>query len=238
MKTILARRTPLATKTLALALLTSLAFVKPVQAQNIDTTPSWNHHTGLFSWGEPQGSTYGQVFTATDQDQCLESFTFFLEQDNGASSNIPYRAFVYAWDGTKPTGPALFKSKLRSTGVLPSNSYTHITVNPGMIKLTTGQQYVCFFSTAGVQDGKNLHAGFGVLVQNGNPVDAYNGGNWVTQNGMKLSDVLATPWFQPGSQGQGQDFAFRATFCKNTMGAHPPQDAADTPEAGDDAGTP
>lgn len=160
------------------------ALLKPARADTILSTETAFAASpdiiGLF--GEAGTATYGQTFTTPLTDTFLNDFTFYVNH-NGGAAPTPFDAFVYAWDGTKATGPQLFGSGplpfvATGTGSVP------FTVNTGSIALTGGSQYVAFFSASnrfdGVDDGTNT---FDYVSDN----DAYTGGSFVFFNNSDFS---------------------------------------------------
>ncbi len=104
----------------------------------IDTNPFWNGTSYISSFGYPDTATYGQVITApTNGDVALQSFSF---QMNMTDSACAFRGYVYAWDGTKATGPALFKGPIQTT--LGSGAYEKIDFKAEGVILTPGAQCV------------------------------------------------------------------------------------------------
>lgn len=92
-----------------------LALASPVQAiPTLDTLTTWNGITTIGSFGEPNTATYGQTFTVMGPETHLDSFTFLIN-DLENPDVIDFQEFVYAWDGTRITGPALFSSSNLST---------------------------------------------------------------------------------------------------------------------------
>src|SRR5262245_24682580 len=120
-------------RTLGLMLGTMAVFLGGTQyasAGFINTVPSWNGSSSIAPFGEPQTSTYGQTFTATNAlGTQLDSFSFFLK--NVASSNTTFTAHVAAWDGLKATGPILYSSaaNLIPVGPVSASGFTQFTFN-------------------------------------------------------------------------------------------------------------
>ena len=69
----------------------------------IDTTPAWNGTASIAAWGVPNTATYGQTFTATDQQRRLLGFTFYLQNFSGTAPK--YQAAVYEWNMPRPGLP-------------------------------------------------------------------------------------------------------------------------------------
>jgi hypothetical protein len=98
------------------------------------------------NFGDDAASTYGQTVTAPEvaapgSPVVLTSFTFRMDLPAG----LVFRGFVYAWDGTKATGPELFQSPAVHTSGAGMESVTFATPE---IPVVAGQQYVIFASIA------------------------------------------------------------------------------------------
>lgn len=92
--------------------------------------------------GVPDTTTYGQVFTApTDGNTRLDSFSFYI-----SGSLLKAYGGLAAWTGTG-AGPELFASTAFKANF---SSFTQTTVDTGGIDLIAGEQYVVYFSTAGI----------------------------------------------------------------------------------------
>ena len=197
--------------TLGLLLAGGFCASLPSHAQTtIDTTPAWGGQSISF-WGEPDTATFGQTFTAPTGVISLSDFSFYLKDDTNGS-NIPYNAYVYAWDGSEATGSALYTSALSSTGTLGS-SFTKITTNTGAVAVTPGTQYVAFFSTSGVQEAgpPTKLADFGYVPGS---VTSTTGGSFVFLN----SGNDATQFTNPGGWSiDSNDLAFTADFKSNPV---------------------
>jgi hypothetical protein len=103
------------------------------------STPNGNYE---FPLGVPDTTTFGQVFTVPDDGNTrLDSFSFHI-------SGTLLKAYggVAAWTGTG-AGPALFASNPFKANY---TNFTQVTVNTGGLDLDAGQQYVVYFSTAGI----------------------------------------------------------------------------------------
>jgi hypothetical protein len=131
------------------------------------STPNGDSLTPL---GVPDTTTFGQVFTApADGNRRLDSFSFYL-------TGTLLQAFggVAAWTGTG-AGPALFTSAAFKANY---KNFTEIVVDTGGIDLLAGQQYVIYFSTAGIAG----NAGFDSM-EYGNGGSVFNGIAWDNAGG-------------------------------------------------------
>lgn len=137
-------------------------------------------------------ATIGQVITAPSGQGTLKSFTFEMLAPTG----LVFRPYVYAWDGTKATGPALYEGLDMHTA--DENAMQSFTVETGDVRVTPGAQYVLFLSASNdqAQDESTGFEGFlpialgyseGSLVEMNNGFDpqewtAPEASSWTTQN--------------------------------------------------------
>ncbi len=181
----------------ALALLTGLA--SPVQAQVIDLPPA----DAIFSpaFGRPGAATFGQTFTALTGYNRLDQLTFrFFESSNG--QDLSFRAYLYAWDGQKATGNALFASDLRSGSEFSTS--TAFTFSTGGVSVVGGQEYVAFVNASEHFANNGPIAAMSVQAS----VPSYSGGQgFFLNNGSNFSAVTQTPWVRLNG-----DLAFTASF--------------------------
>ena len=187
-----------------LALLASLILVAAAApaagaATTIDTTPG---DAAICAWGYPDTATYGQTVTAPSGDNVLRSFSFYVRTEG----TITYRAEVYAWDGTKATGSALFESPPRTVGPT-GGEFEEVETVTGGVPLTPGQQYVLFLSVS--KDYESNSRG-DVGCMRFNESSAYGGGEF---RGLNDSGDESR-WTSFGWSGwePGADLAFKATF--------------------------
>jgi hypothetical protein len=170
--------------------------------------------TGDWSiFGEPDTSTYGQTFTV-GSDHVLNSFSLFLDGTPTASFN--FEAYVYAWNGAEATGPALYTSSLQTFSGTPSGNPQEFAFNVGAINLTSGNQYVAFLSTAGVQDGGNNYA---LMPYSGTfGTDVLPDGQFVYYNtGNDFAALTSSAWDLNSSNSCCGDVWFKATFSDGAV---------------------
>jgi hypothetical protein len=118
-------------------------FAMPALAQtSIDTFATWDGSAYISSFGVPNTATYGQYITVASGSTALQSFSFKIGNCGAA---VTMRGEVYAWDGSKATGPALYESA--ATTIPASSAYQTVTFTPGGLTLPAGQ-YVLFASTS------------------------------------------------------------------------------------------
>jgi hypothetical protein len=190
----------------AIALSGALFVTGASAATVIDTVSGWNGTEDVSSWGGIPGTeVYGQSITAPVATSLLTGFSFKIRD---TTAPIAYNAFVYAWNGTSITGPALFSLNGQSVGgggsqnFLPVSFSTSVAVNPG-------SQYMLFLSTIGAPAG-DLDTNWGYRGD-----DVYAGGGFHFFNTTDFG-TLSTPW-ETFVGGGKDDLAFTATFDGTTV---------------------
>jgi hypothetical protein len=173
-----------------------IIFAASGRAQGINTISGWNGTSFISSFGVPDTATYGQTVTVGAGASPLKSFGFEIGY---CGADVTLRGSVYAWDGTKATGPSLYESP--GTTVTNSSAFQLVTFNVGDLSLAPGT-YVLFASTSNDQTGA-LHSGcqWGSVGNN----TAYAGGQFVfLNNGPDPAKWTTTQW-----SSIAQDLAFR-----------------------------
>lgn len=189
-------------------------------ASIIDTTGSWNGTDAVSSFGETDTATYGQTFTVTGPETVLDSFTFYLD-DYLNPDFVDFQAYVYAWDGSKASGSALYSSSALSTtnnGGL--GGFEAFTINTGGIDLADGLQYVAFFSASNLFDGSHGQARWGLPYN----ISPYSGGSFVyLNNGSNFGQITTNTWENFDSY---YDLAFTMNFSEPVVPVVPVPAAA------------
>lgn len=172
-----------------------ILFSAPAWAHTVlDTITTWNGTTYVQSFGVSNTATYGQVITVPATDTVLKDFSFEMN----LPSTVIFRGEVYAWDGTKATGPSLYESAPAHTS--GSGNFELITFTiPNGVALKAGQQYVIFASTSKDQATGSGTGSWGRI--------ASGTGFYYINNGSDSSQWTASAWTNYGS-----DLAYRATF--------------------------
>ncbi len=169
-----------------------------IVVSGIDTTPSWNGSQSVCCFGYPDTATYGQTITAPGSGASLQSFTFYMNQPASCS----FQGEVYAWDGTKATGAALWEGP--STQTTGSGTYEAITFTPGGVVLAPSTQYVIFASVSKLSGSGG--GSWGSIT-----TDVYSGGQFVfINNANDPSQWTSMPWTITWSTAQ--DLAFKVVF--------------------------
>jgi hypothetical protein len=110
---------------------------------------------------------------------------------------------VYAWDGTKATGSALYESKPKTIS-FSDGLFHKVGFRPTLVPVTPGAQYVIFASIDKDYEKctNSYEMGWGYIGS-----DVYSGGGFVYQNNAgDENQWTATPWNTFG----GADIAFKA----------------------------
>jgi hypothetical protein len=167
----------------------------------ISTYSSWNGSSVIEPFGCPDTTTYGQVITMPAGKTHLGKFHFsWINLDSGS---MVVRGEVYAWDGTKATGSALYESNPKTIS-FNDGLFHKVTFKATLVPVTPGAQYVIFASIDKdyEQCQNNYEVEWGFVGS-----DVYPGGNFVFQNNSgDESQWTATPWVDVGA-----DAAFKVS---------------------------
>ena len=193
------RRTSLFVTASAVAIAFAALGSNPAAA--ISTYSSWNGTDYINNFGCPDTTTYGQVITIPKGKTQLGKFHFSWKNLNSGSMVV--RGEVYAWDGTKATGSALYESNPRTIS-FNDFLFHRVTFKPTLVPVTPGAQYVIFASIdKDYEKCTNFYqVGWGYIGS-----DVYSGGGFVYQNNTgDENQWTTTPWNTFG----GIDIAFKA----------------------------
>lgn len=167
----------------AAALAAGLCWAGGAAAQNVDTRATAT--TTVYDFGPSQTQTYGQTITVPAGQSAITSFSFVM---SSVPDTFTFEGVIMAWDGTKATGPVLYRSALRSTtGATPQE----IIFTPGApVPVTPGQTYVLFASSV-----NGTGTGDGHWAAEPSP-GSYAGGQYVYTNGASEAD-WTVDWDMP-----------------------------------------
>jgi hypothetical protein len=181
----------------------------------INTIPSWDGETFAQFFGVPNTATYGQTINIAPGSAVVSSFGF--EIGNCINATLTFRGEIYAWDGTKATGPSLFESPVTTQAI--SSSFHLVTFNTGALTLPPGN-YVIFATTSRDQAGSFPQCQWGSLDAD----TVYPSGNHVfLNNGSDTSQWTSVAW---GTEPF--DLAFQVNLAPAPP---PPPPAASVPAA-------
>jgi uncharacterized protein with beta-barrel porin domain len=178
----------------------------PATAQNINTIGAWDGVSNVTPWDTTITETIGQTITPTSGQTKMSSFAFEVGETSGTTP-MEFQAFVYQWNnGTRSiSGPALFTSAVMTAPA--SLSYQLVSINTGSLALTSGVQYVLFFTTTSVTQASNAEYQFGHA-----PDSAYPAGTIVYSGSGQFSDLSSNPWGEAGVT-----LAFTALFNSSSL---------------------
>jgi hypothetical protein len=163
-----------------------LATTAALAEVSIDTITGWDGTSFISSFGVPDTATYGQTVLVAPGASPLSSFSFEI---GNCGAPVTLRGSVYAWDGTKASGPSLFTSGAQTIPV--ASTYQLVTFNAGSLTLPPGG-YVLFASTSQDQTGAPSSACRWGAISGNSP---YPYGQFVFQNnGTNTGMWTATPW--------------------------------------------
>jgi hypothetical protein len=191
-------RTPLPA---AGAVAVAFAVLGSSPAAAISTYKSWDGSQYVYPFGCPDTTTYGQVITVPKSKHTLSKFTFSWA-NYGATGSMVVRGEVYAWDGTKATGSAIFESSPKTISFGDSD-FHKVSFSP-TAPVTAGQ-YVIFATI-----DKDYEQCTGDYLLKWGLVDdsAYSKGTFVYQNNAgDEGQWTVTPW-----DTYGGDLAFKASL--------------------------
>ncbi|HVX90736.1 MAG TPA: hypothetical protein VHC20_03830 [Candidatus Paceibacterota bacterium] len=189
----------------------AVAVVISNPAWGIGTYKYWDGSNYIYPFGcnVPSPTTFGEVVTAPVGKSHLNKFTFSLKNFDGERGSMILRGFVYAWDGTKATGDALYESKGR-TIAFQDDAFHSESFNTGGVAVLSGSQYVIFASMGTTRKDygrctRPYNLGWGYIGE-----DVYTGGYFV------FSYDNRRRWTEPpGWEGLGpKDLAFEADFSR------------------------
>ena len=170
------------------ALAFALTAMAGTPASALNTSKDWDGSEDVTRFGCPDSTTYGQVITVGSKNT-LNNFGFSWLYVGTSGGSMVVRGEVYAWDGTKATGSALWESKPRKIAFIDSVFHTE-TFKTGPLPLTPDAQYVLFASIDkdfdecrnsyalgwGAVDGSTYKKGYFVYQNNSG-----NAANWTTE---------------------------------------------------------
>jgi hypothetical protein len=189
----------------------ALTLAAPASASapvTIGTTGGPGFRGGYEFGGGGSVASIGQVVTVPEGVTSLESFSLSPQ----VAPSFLFRAYVYAWNGSQTTGPALYESADLHA---PSEaSFQRLTLQTGGVAVTAGQQYVLFLSRSNEQAADEADTSgyaFQIVRSEGffEPPPYQEGGLVTLSNGYTPSDWGTQAW---SDFGFFYDAEFEATF--------------------------
>jgi hypothetical protein len=142
----------------------------------INTFKAYDQAVG--SLGCPNSTTYGETITVPAKKSSMTKFMYYMGGQAAAGQSMVVRGELYAWDGSKATGSAIFQTKKRTIAYADSLLHWETFKTRGAA-LTPGQQYVLFVSID--KDYEDCTGDYG-LTWGAADGSAYAGGQFVFQN--------------------------------------------------------
>jgi hypothetical protein len=204
----LGRFAVLACAVLATAALAGACPASSGAAVTIGTTEDPGFRGGYEFGGGESVASIGQVVTVPEGVTTLESFTLSPR----VAPSFLFRAYVFAWNNSETTGPALYESG--DLHAPSESSYQPLKVTTGGVLVTPGQQYVLFFSRSAEQAADEAdNNGYAVELVRSEEIfqpPPYQEGGLVTlSNGYAPSEWGTREW---SDFGFVFDTEFEATF--------------------------
>lgn len=152
----------------------------------------------------PDGlATWGQVITPPAGGGTLRRFILRA----ALPSTVVFRGAVYAWDGSRATGAALYESGPRTT---TSSAPQDVSFDVGGVTLVAGQTYVLFVSSA-----RDAGTGSGALFLHTS--DVVPGGAFVRQDSGTTSGLwTGASWEVLPTQDLAIAFQYAGTLASTT----------------------
>ena len=167
------------------------------QTADIDTYANWDSIGGVMAFGGGNIETFGQTFTVTSESE-LSSFSFYM----GCYYGDTFHTRIYAWDGTKITGDALFSAPGQTAPSDATQAYLQYSYSP-QIRLVPGD-YI-FFTTTSLNSSTTTGNCRLVYVN-----DVYASGTFVFlnhTNGLDFSELSSRAW-----TSMSGDIGFKMSF--------------------------
>jgi hypothetical protein len=164
------------------------------QHPTINTFPQYDQAVGTL--GCPNSTTYGETITVPANKKSITQFRYYMGGQAAAGQAEVVRGELYAWDGSKATGSALFQTKKRKIAYQDSLFHWEKFKTPG-VTVTPGQTYVLFVSID--KDFEKCTGNYG-LTWGATDGSAYPDGQFVFQNNTgDESQWTSAPWNPIGS---------------------------------------
>jgi hypothetical protein len=203
------------TRTIRTALpLAALLAAGTAGAQTISTLPAeYNFLADAYTGANYRYVGENFVVPGGPGNGFLKALTVGVEGWSGSPEQVQLRTFVYAWDGNRPTGSALYTSPIFSPPA--TRGFEWHTFAPN-VQLTVGGSYVFFLSGVGLPQPNDVT--FYGIAQRGTTVqDAYVPGIRVNADDPDFSHLGTTTWFKSSDR----DIAFELGFGPSAVATAP-----------------
>jgi hypothetical protein len=198
----------------ALALAASLLAAGHARAQTISTLPpEYNFVADAYTGANFRYVGENFVVPGGAGNGFLRSLTVGVEGLTGNPAQVQLRTYVYAWDGNRPTGSALYTSPVFSPPA--TSGFVYHTFAPDL-QLTVGSSYVFFLSGVGLTQ-PNVATFYGIAQRGTTVQDAYVPGIRVNADDPNFANLSTTTWFK----SPDRDIAFDLTFGPASVSTAP-----------------
>jgi hypothetical protein len=174
-----------------------LAVVMSANAQAdtfIDTTiPTANGFSPFAGGSSNLSTTYGEVFTVSEPDIFLTSFTMYLVDKPGGGcqcGSLKFIGYIGAWDGQKLSS-ILYTSPIQTMTANFSGNVVPFEFDPNIQLAHQPGQYIAFLSTLGI-DQPNL--AFVMPFGNTLPGGGFSFENGTVAEPVTLSSLMTKTW--------------------------------------------
>jgi hypothetical protein len=179
----------------------AVLFALPAKADLLISNTSTGNIGSFGDFSAGSTPTYGETVTVVAGNTWLQSFTYSVQ--NSSANPLSVEAYVFAWNGSAVTGPALFTSSPLNIAADGSN-YDPVTISGLNLNLTAGSQYYLAFSTIGLA-GNVGGARFLTAADS-----SYTGGTFEYNNDNTLAGLAIGGDYN--GNGNFGDLAFSAFF--------------------------
>ena len=198
----------------ALALAASLLAAGTARAQTISALPAeYNFVADAYTGANFRYVGENFVVPGGPGNGFLNALTVGVEGWSGSPEQVKLRTFVYAWDGNRPTGSALYTSPIFSPPA--TRGFVYHTFAPD-VQLTVGGSYVFFLSGVGLPQ-PNAVTFYGIAQRGTTVQDAYVPGIRVNADDPSFANLSTTTWFK----SPDRDIAFDLTFGPASVSTTP-----------------
>lgn len=114
-----------------------------------------SHDSTIYSFGQPDTTSYGQVFASAGGT--LTDWSFYADSGNAGNLGL----VIANWDGSKATGPAVYQSSVFSYA-----GGTQALMFSGINQTFSAGNYIAYLTVAGISGGAS-NVGIGGSSSNG-----------------------------------------------------------------------
>jgi hypothetical protein len=200
-----AARTTRMALALAASVAGSLAATGSARAQTISTLPAeYNFVADAYAGANYRYVGENFVAPAGVGNGFLKALTVGVEGLSGSPAQVQLRTYLYAWDGLRPVGSALYTGPVFSPPGTPGFVYHTFAPN---VQLDVGGSYVFFISGVGLAQ-PNTPTYYGIAQRGTTVADAYVPGIRVNADDPNFANLTTTTWYQVADR----DIAFTLDF--------------------------